>query len=135
MGKKNLGASFEDVIWTDETSVQLESHHRFHCYKKGTKPRYKPRPKHPIKVHVWEGISCRDATGVCIFERIMDAPMYTRILDRYLIPFIKDVYPLGHKLMQDNDPKHTSCHTKQFFSQNSIDWWPTPPESPDGSPI
>ena len=133
--RRNLGSSFEDVIWTDETSVQLESHRRFHCYKKGKKPRYKPCPKHPIKVHVWAGISWRGATGICIFEGIMDAPMYTNILDQYLIPFIRDVYPSSHKLMQDNDPKHASRHAKEFFAEKSVNWWQTPPESPDANPI
>ena len=42
---ENVGASFENVIWSDETSVQMESHRRFHCYKKGLKLWYKPRPK------------------------------------------------------------------------------------------
>ena len=133
--KKVLGATFEDVIWTDETSVQLESHRRFHCYKKGLKPRYKPQPKHPVKVHVWAGISWKGATGVCIFEGIMNAPVYTKILEEFLVPFIRDVYPSGHKFMQDNDPKHTSCLAQDFFLQNAINWWPTPPESPDANPI
>ena len=31
----NKDATFEDVIWTDETSVQLESHRRFCCRKRG----------------------------------------------------------------------------------------------------
>ena len=65
---ENLSTSFEDVIWTGETTVQLETHHQF-CYRKrGHKPRYKPRPKHPVKVHVhvWAGISCRGATRVCV---------------------------------------------------------------------
>ena len=31
---QNLGASFEDVIWTDETTVQMETHRRFCCRKK-----------------------------------------------------------------------------------------------------
>ena len=58
--EKRLGwarSHLDDVIWTDETSVQLEAHRHF-CYRKeGMKPRPKSHPKHPIKVHVWAGIS------------------------------------------------------------------------------
>ena len=35
--------SFEDVIWTDECTVQMESHRRFCCRKRGEAPRPKPR--------------------------------------------------------------------------------------------
>ena len=61
--RKNKGMWLEDVIYTDETSVQIETHRRFCCYKRGQKPRYKPKPKHPVKVHVWAGISHRGRTG------------------------------------------------------------------------
>ena len=82
-----LHKSFDDVIWTDECSVQLESHKQFCCRKQGEPPRLKPRynlialysthriyicintllkvmlllyrAKHPVKVHVWAGISKR----------------------------------------------------------------------------
>ncbi len=37
--------------------------------------------------------------------------------------------------MQDNDPKHTSRVGKKFFEDNSVNWWKTPPESPDANPI
>ena len=43
-----LGTNFDDVIWTDETSIQMETHRRFCCRKNGQKLRYKPRPKHPV---------------------------------------------------------------------------------------
>ena len=36
--------------------------------------------------------------------------------------------------MQDNDPKHTSRRAKKFFEDN-INWWRTPPGSPDANPI
>ena len=68
--RANLHDDFENVIWSDETTVQLETHRR-HCYRKeGEKPNPKPRPKHPVKVHVWAGISKKGATEVCVFEGI-----------------------------------------------------------------
>ena len=35
--------SFEDVIWTDECTVKMESHRRFACRQHGEAPRPKPR--------------------------------------------------------------------------------------------
>ena len=80
---------FKNVIWTDETTVQLESHKRFCCRKDGRQPRYKPRPKHSIKVHVWAGISWN---GICVFEGRMDAKLYVEILGKSLVPFISRIY-------------------------------------------
>ena len=36
-------SGFEDVIWSDEATVQLETHRRFCCRKQGERPRNKPR--------------------------------------------------------------------------------------------
>ena len=52
-----MNDDFENVVWTDEASVQLETH-RKRCYRKlGEMPKPKPRAKHPVKVYVWGGIS------------------------------------------------------------------------------
>ena len=40
---EHLHDAFEDVIWSDECTVQLESHRRFACRKHGEAPRPKPR--------------------------------------------------------------------------------------------
>ena len=36
---------------------------------------------------------------------------------------------------QDNDPKHTSVHTKSFFAASNIEVLPWPSQSPDLNPI
>ena len=59
---------FGDVIFTDESSVMLDRHRRM-CYRKKCEPRkLKAQPKHPVKVHIWGGISKCGATSVVIPE-------------------------------------------------------------------
>ena len=65
----------------------------------------------------------------------MDAPLYVNILEKNLLPFLQQVYPGGHRLIQDNDPKHVSRLAQDFFAEKNVNWWKTPPESPDLNPI
>ena len=124
----NLGDDFHDVIWTDETTVQLETHKRLCSRKKGFT---KPRAKHPTKIHVWAGISWNSATSLCTFSRALNAQRYVEILQQSLLPSLRNMYPHHHRFMRDTDPKHTSELAKKFFEENGINWWKTPPESPD----
>ena len=60
----------------------------------------------------------------------MDADLFCNILETTLVPFIRERLP-DHRFMQDNDPKHTSRRAQTFFEEHNINWWQTPPESPD----
>ena len=64
----------------------------------------------------------------------MDATLFCDIL-RTLLPFIDEKFPGLHRLMQDNDPKHSSSAAQEFYGIVGINWWRTPPESPDINPI
>ena len=83
---QNKDMSFKDVIFSDESTIQIKTHRRTCCYKRGQKPRYKPKPKHPVKVHVWAGISYQRRTNLCIFEGKMNAPLFVSISENLLCP-------------------------------------------------
>ena len=63
--------------------------------------------------------SGQESTGMAVqesvFDRIMTVEVYANILSQCLVPFCQQVYPNGHRFMQDNDPKHMSRRARIFF--------------------
>ena len=126
---------FSNVIFTDECTVQLEQHSRI-CFRKRLQTRrLKQRAKHPTKIHIWGGISARGATRLVMFSGIMNATRLGTVYEAGLLPFVQERFPDGHRLYQDNDPKHSSKYIEKFLEQRGIKWWYTPPESPDLNPV
>lgn len=129
--------TFDDIIFSDESSIQLHQNKTVMYRLKGSLPAALPKPKHPLKVHVWAAISRRGPSKITIFDGIMEKEFFTKsILRDNLLPFIKERFPDSHRFQQDNDPKHRSNMAKQFMEENGINWWTVwPSESPDINPI
>ena len=89
---------FDDVVFTDESTIQLESHRRSFL-KKIASCKLKYRHKHPAKVHIWAGISKRGAMRIVMFYGTMNAIQYGDIFfSTSPIPFTWAVYPSRHRL-------------------------------------
>ena len=107
---EKTGKMFDNVIFTDESSIWLEWHNKLWFQKKGVPAKLKPKMKHPYQVHVWPGISKWGATKILIFTGIMKKEFYVQnILKDRLLPFVVETFPDGHHFQQDNDSKHKSC--------------------------
>ena len=74
----------------------------------------KQRAKHPIKMHIWDGILVRGAAKVIMFTGNMNAEQLGIVLEAMLLPFIADKFSSGHWLYHDNDPKHSSYYVEDF---------------------
>ena len=125
---------FSNVIWSDECTVIIERKRK--TYRRAGHPRVlKPKAKHPLRIHIWGGISMKGATPLVFFRENLAAIRLGKIFETGLIPFIRSKFPDSHKFQMDNDPKHTSHYIKDFLEHHHIEWWKTPAESPDLNPI
>ena len=63
------GEKFKDVIWSDECTVMIERKRK--TYRRVGKPRkFKPKPKHPLKIHIWGQYQQKEQHPLYFFQRI-----------------------------------------------------------------
>ena len=68
--------SFYDVIFSDESSIQLHNNKTTSYRPFDSQNPSMPKPKHPLKVHVWAAISRRWGSKITIFQNIMEKKSY-----------------------------------------------------------
>ena len=131
--------TFDNAIFTDECTIFVEGDWLaagFYLRRQEDPAKKRPRPKHPNKVHVWAGICRQGQTRLKIFHGMRKEFFTDEILRNHLVPFILEAYPDGNcKLVQDNDPKHSSHYARACLERKGINWFRTLTESPDIKPI
>ena len=105
-----------DVMFTHECTVRCALFLSKHYRRIGDQAVSKP--KYPLSVHVCAGMSSHATTDIAIFVGIMDSSSYRRIFNEYLKQFVAKAYSQGHRLWQDNDPKHISKLTQEWMGVN-----------------
>ena len=80
-------------------------------------------PKHLTKIRLWSWISKRGAIRIIMFNGIMNAIKFDKIIEFGLVLFVKSFFLNGHRLQQDNDSKHSGKYVKFLFKLHGIYLW------------
>ena len=129
--KNHMETNWKQIIFTDETSIQLYKNSRGRWmfeYEKN----YVNIFKHPLKRHVWGSISYNGIEKIYIFSDNMTKETYLYILNSVVK---KDIKKSKFIYQDDNDPKHLANIVKEWFVKNNIPHLDWPPSSADLNPI
>ncbi|CAF2995742.1 unnamed protein product [Rotaria sp. Silwood2] len=128
---------WNQIVFTDESSFHMKQVIRRVWKKRGEKY-YVLTVKHPVKIHVWGCFSKHGFGKLILFKQSLNSNFMCKIYKNGLLPSVKKWFGDNNynwKLLEDNDPKHTSKMSKTFKINNGIQSLPWPSQSPDYNPI
>lgn len=134
---------WENVLWTDETKIELfgKAHHSTVYRKRNEAYKEKntvPTVKYGGGSKMFWGCFAASGTGCldCV-QGIMKSEDYQRILGRNVGPSVRKLglRPRSWVFQQDNDPKHTSKSTQKWMATKRWRVLKWPAMSPDLNPI
>ena len=109
------------VVWSDESKFNLFASDGIRYVRRPNGEMMNVKYTLPTVKHgggnimVW-GCFSRDGVGpLHRVEGIMDRFVYKDIVEKTMLPFAKRQMPRVWIHQQDNDPKHTSNHFKEWF--------------------
>ena len=110
------------VVFTDESSFHMKHIIRRVWKKRGEKI-YVSTVKHPVKGHVW-GCFCQHRFGkLVLFRQTLNSKLMCKIYKNGLLSSTKKWFGNNcsrWKLLEGNDPKHTSKMSEKFKMDNGV---------------
>ncbi|CAF2551455.1 unnamed protein product [Rotaria sp. Silwood2] len=134
---KHKDVDWNQIVFTDESSFHMKQVIR-RVWKKRSEKYYVSTTKHPVKVHVWSCFSKNGFGKLVLFRQTLNSKLMCKIYQNGLLTSVKKWFGdnSNHwKLLEDNDPKHTSKTSKTFKANNGMQSLPWPSQSPDCNPI
>jgi hypothetical protein len=128
------------ILWSDESPFVLRYNSKKRVWRMANE-RYAQNciggtVKHDKKIMVWASFAVNGVGVLRRIEGIMNTDVYLDILDHDMLPSAQTLFSLQNwTFQQDNDPKHTSRRTQDWFRVHNISVLPWPAQSPDLNPI
>lgn len=132
---------WKKVIFSDESKINKFSNDGRSYMRRPVGKRLNPRYTiGTVKfgggsILVWGAFSWFGIGPLHLIEGNMDRFQYRDILQNVMLPYARGQMPGGWIFQQDNDPKHTSKLTKDWFQGNRVKVLEWPAQSPDLNPI
>ena len=132
--REHLNFDFKKVIFSDESTFEL---HRCldRVWSKSRGRPNRPRPKYSSKRMVWGAINYKKKSSLQLVDGTMNSDRYVGVINRNLIPMMRNLGHSDHIFQQDNAPCHTSRVSKEHFQQRKVQVLAWPSNSPDLNPI
>jgi transposase len=131
--KEMLGKSHKNIIFSDESKIEVRRNKRKVFHFKGQKKYKKYSTK--LSIMVYGCISMRGKVYFKILERNVDTDYYNEIMNE-VIQACNIVYSnYTWQFQQDNATAHVSEDTLSFLDKAEVKVLKHPPQSPDLNPI
>lgn len=134
--------SWENVMWSDETKMELFGVNSTRRVWRKKKDQYNPKNTIPTvkygggNIMLWGCFSAKGTGRLYCIKQRMDGAMYRQILSNNLLPSVRALkMSRGWIFQHDNDPKHTAKMTKEWLCKKNIKVLEWPSQSPDLNPI
>lgn len=139
---KKEDSYFDKILWSDETKIELFGNNYNNKVWREPGSAYNRNNTLPTVKHgggsimAWGCFSSSGTGELHVIKGTMNSQKYCEILDKCLCSSAR-ILGLGRRwtFQQDNDPKHTSRQTTEWFRTHRISVLEWPSQSPDLNPI
>jgi transposase len=132
--RKNAKINWNHVVFSDETSVELDRCKVRRWHPRGKRPTV-GKTKHSRKIMFWSAISARGRAPLYAISGTVNSDRYIELLETALLPWFRENCGAAYLFQQDNAPAHVSKKTLRFLHSSDIQVLEWPPNSPDLNPI
>ena len=111
--RENKDRNWNNIIFTDESTIKLGAN-RERYWKKRRSRIYLRKQKYPGKIHIWGSFTSAGFGKIILFQQNLNAEKMVSIYKKGILEFYTNIGRSNYRLLEDNDPKHTSKKAKRY---------------------